>query len=283
MAFLVWQKIPFKQGKLRPGCAGEPRNVRLVWRQGHAGNVQRARRASSMRPEPAIAFCVFAEFEICFPPGKVGLMTLSSDTAIDGIVKSFGSDRSRLMDIVIAVQHRLATSATRRSRRSPRALASTPWKSRRWCPFMLSQPGARGRNRIRLSKTPISFMKGAKEVARAFEEALGLPLGETSARRRVHAGVDERHRHGRSGAGGSGQRHGPDRAHAGGCAADRRGALRRSGNKDRLPPTRRMPRTQRCCRKPSGAPSLVQAGPLLSGPLGPAAGIKAALALTPKR
>ncbi len=72
MAFLVWQKIPFKQGKLRPGCAGEPRNVRLVWRQGHAGNVQRARRASSMRPEPAIAFCVFAEFEICFPLARLG-------------------------------------------------------------------------------------------------------------------------------------------------------------------------------------------------------------------
>ena len=39
----------------------------------------------------------------------------------------------------------------------------------------------RGRFRIRLSKTPISFIKGAKEVARAFEETLGLSLGETSA------------------------------------------------------------------------------------------------------
>ncbi|MEI9981832.1 MAG: NAD(P)H-dependent oxidoreductase subunit E [Aliidongia sp.] len=39
----------------------------------------------------------------------------------------------------------------------------------------------RGRCRIRLSKTPISLMQGAKEVAAALELALGLHLGETSA------------------------------------------------------------------------------------------------------
>ena len=38
----------------------------------------------------------------------------------------------------------------------------------------------RGRFRIRLSKTPISFMKGAKDVAHAFEQALGLCIGQTS-------------------------------------------------------------------------------------------------------
>jgi [NiFe] hydrogenase diaphorase moiety large subunit len=38
----------------------------------------------------------------------------------------------------------------------------------------------RGRNRIRLSKTPVSFIKGAREVARAFERALGIRIGETS-------------------------------------------------------------------------------------------------------
>jgi [NiFe] hydrogenase diaphorase moiety large subunit len=38
----------------------------------------------------------------------------------------------------------------------------------------------RGHFRIRLSKTPISFMKGAQAVARAFEQALRLSIGATS-------------------------------------------------------------------------------------------------------
>jgi [NiFe] hydrogenase diaphorase moiety large subunit len=37
-----------------------------------------------------------------------------------------------------------------------------------------------GRFHIRLSNTPISVIKGARDVARAFEQALGLAMGETS-------------------------------------------------------------------------------------------------------
>jgi len=37
-----------------------------------------------------------------------------------------------------------------------------------------------GRSQIRFSKTPISMMKGALEVVRAFEVALGIPIGTTS-------------------------------------------------------------------------------------------------------
>ncbi len=54
----------------------------------------------------------------------------------------------------------------------------------------------RGRFRIRLSKTPISFMKGAKDVARAFEEALGVSIGETSADGAFTLEWDERHWYG---------------------------------------------------------------------------------------
>ena len=39
----------------------------------------------------------------------------------------------------------------------------------------------RGRVRIRLSKTPVSIMKGAQDVARAFEAALGIKIGEDAA------------------------------------------------------------------------------------------------------
>ena len=44
--------------------------------------------------------------------------------------------------------------------------------------FFTREP--RGRNRIRLSKTPISFIKGAEAVARAFEQALHVSMGGTS-------------------------------------------------------------------------------------------------------
>jgi hypothetical protein len=40
--------------------------------------------------------------------------------------------------------------------------------------------GKQGRSCIRLSKTPISFMKSAPAVAQAFEQTLGLSIGETS-------------------------------------------------------------------------------------------------------
>jgi [NiFe] hydrogenase diaphorase moiety large subunit len=39
----------------------------------------------------------------------------------------------------------------------------------------------RGRVRIRLSKTPVSILNGAQEVARAFESALGISMGEDTA------------------------------------------------------------------------------------------------------
>ncbi len=108
-------------------------------------------------------------------------MTLSSDTAIDGIVKSFGSDPSRLMDIVLAVQHHsghVSDDAIQAIAKGLGVHAVEIEEMVSFYAFLDRQP--RGRNRIRLSRTPIAFMKGAKEVACAFEQALSLPFSETS-------------------------------------------------------------------------------------------------------
>jgi [NiFe] hydrogenase diaphorase moiety large subunit len=109
-------------------------------------------------------------------------MTLPSAAAIETIVQEFGADRSRLMDIALAVQHRFGHLDGEAMRAIANGLGIHAVEVEdmvSFYAFLNTEP--RGSNRIRLSKTPISFMKGAKEVARAFEEALGLALGQTSA------------------------------------------------------------------------------------------------------
>ena len=101
---------------------------------------------------------------------------------MESIVKQFAADRSRLLDIVEAVQHRFGYVSDEAVQAIARGLGIHPVEVEDMLSFYAffdRQP--RGRNRIRLSKTPISFMKGAKEVARAFEEALGISVGGTSA------------------------------------------------------------------------------------------------------
>jgi [NiFe] hydrogenase diaphorase moiety large subunit len=135
--------------------------------------------------------------------------------------------------------------------------------------FFDRQP--RGRFRIRLSKTPISFMKGAKEVAHAFEVALGISIGNTSAdgaftlQWTSDIGMADQE----------------PAALINGVVLTRMtpadvpeilAALRH--NDDHATTTIEVP-------KASVSSSLVQAGPLLTGPFGSADGIKAALALTP--
>jgi len=141
---------------------------------------------------------------------------------------------------------------------------------------------ARGRNRIRLSKTPISLMKGAKEVAHAFEEALGLASGETSADGQFtlewtsDIGMADQE----------------PAALINGVvltaltAADVPqivAALRQSGNKGGLPPY--PPHAAKAAALPNATvrSSLVQPGPILSGPVGRGGGINAALAQPPEK
>jgi [NiFe] hydrogenase diaphorase moiety large subunit len=109
-------------------------------------------------------------------------MTMASAPSVEDIVQAFGSDRTRLMDIVIAVQQRFGHVDGDAVQAMAKALGMHGVEIEEMVSFYAffdRQP--KGRNRIRLSKTPISFMKGAQAVARAFERALGVSVGETSA------------------------------------------------------------------------------------------------------
>jgi [NiFe] hydrogenase diaphorase moiety large subunit len=109
-------------------------------------------------------------------------MSPSHNAVVENIVQKFAADRSRLMDIVLAVQQHFGHVSDDAVQAIATGLAIHPVDIEDMVSFYaFFNLEVRGRNRIRLSKTPISLMNGAKEVARAFEEALGVALGETSA------------------------------------------------------------------------------------------------------
>ena len=102
-------------------------------------------------------------------------------SSIHAIVQAVGSDRSRLMDIALAVQHRFGEISHEAVQAIAAELGIHPVEVEDMVSFYVFLDRApRGRNRIRLSKTPISFIKGAEAVARAFEQALDLTMGATS-------------------------------------------------------------------------------------------------------
>jgi [NiFe] hydrogenase diaphorase moiety large subunit len=101
--------------------------------------------------------------------------------AVQSIVKDFGGDRTRLMDMALAVQHRFGYASEDSVRSIATELGIHPVEIEDMISFYAFLNLERqGRNRIRLSRTPISLMKGAAEVGQAFEDALGLKLGKTS-------------------------------------------------------------------------------------------------------
>ena len=115
-------------------------------------------------------------------PGAAPSLNVKRDPAVARIVEEFAFDRSRLLDIVEAVQRRSGHVSNDAVQAIATDLGIHPVEVEDMISFYAffdRQP--RGQNRIRLSKTPISFMNGAKEVARAFEEALGISVGGTSA------------------------------------------------------------------------------------------------------
>ena len=108
-------------------------------------------------------------------------MTPEDSAAIDGFIQAVGADRTRLLDIVEQVQHRfgyVSDDAVHAIATGLGIHAVEVEDTVSFYAFLAREP--RGRFRIRLSKTPISFINGASEVARAFERALGLSIGETS-------------------------------------------------------------------------------------------------------
>jgi [NiFe] hydrogenase diaphorase moiety large subunit len=100
---------------------------------------------------------------------------------IEEIVGRFGKDRGQLMGIVHAVQARLGYV----SDASIDALAAALGIHRVEVADMVSfytflDRDPKGRIHIRLARTPISFMNGAEEVGQAFEQALGIRMGQTT-------------------------------------------------------------------------------------------------------
>jgi [NiFe] hydrogenase diaphorase moiety large subunit len=109
-------------------------------------------------------------------------MSDQETTIIQGIVDQFGQDRGRLLSIVQAVQGRLGYLP----RSATRALAAALHMHQvevedmvSFYTFLDREP--KGAFRVRLARTPVSFLRGAAEVARAFETALGIPMGGTTA------------------------------------------------------------------------------------------------------
>jgi [NiFe] hydrogenase diaphorase moiety large subunit len=170
------------------------------------------------------------------------------------------------MDMVIAVQQRFGHVGDEAIQALAKGLGIHAVEVEEMVSFYAffdSEP--RGRNRIRLSKTPVSFLKGAPDVARAFEDALGIRMGETTAdgaftlQWTSDIGLADQE----------------PAALVNGIAlaeltpADATLILAALGNAAEPP-------------KLATKSSLVQAGPLLSGPPTRAAGLKAALAMTPE-
>jgi len=196
-------------------------------------------------------------------------MTLPGVADIDGIVKEFGADRSRLMDIALAVQQafgRIDADAARAIAAGLGIHVVEVEDMVSFYAFFNSAP--RGSNRIRLSKTPVSLMKGAGEVARAFEQALGVTVGQTSADGAFtlewtsDIGMADQE-----------------------PAALVNGRILTDLTPDDVPRIISSLRQAGSASLPSAGvrSSLVHPGPLLTGPRGPAAGIAAALARSPEQ
>ncbi|MGA2289664.1 NAD(P)H-dependent oxidoreductase subunit E [Bradyrhizobium sp.] len=210
-------------------------------------------------------------------------MNANTDAAVEAIVREFAANRSRLLDIFEAVQYRFGFI----SDNAIEAIASGIGIHRVEIEDTLSfysflDRAPRGQFRIRLSKTPISFMKGAEDVARAFEAELGIELGATSLDGKFTLEWT-------SDIGMADQEPAAlvnrvvltalSPADVPGIV----GALRQLGNDGGLPPFPVHPSEGIMLPKARVASSLVQSGPLLSGARGRADGIVAALARSPDK
>jgi [NiFe] hydrogenase diaphorase moiety large subunit len=101
---------------------------------------------------------------------------------ISKIVADVGNDRTRLMDVIIAAQSQLGyvSDETLGEIASELGMAYVDvLDTASFYAFFSRQP--QGRCQIRFSKTPVSLMKGALDVMRAFEIAIDAPHGTTSA------------------------------------------------------------------------------------------------------
>jgi [NiFe] hydrogenase diaphorase moiety large subunit len=209
------------------------------------------------------------------------IVTMSCTSIVNEIVRTVNSDPTRLMDVVLAVQHRSGYVSNEAIRAIAGALSLHPVEveeTASFYAFFNRQP--RGHNRIRLSRTPISMIKGAEAVAGAFAKALDIPMGGTSAdglftlEWTSDIGMADQE---------------PAALINGIILTELApddvpailSALRLGATAGKLP--QYPPHAEDIGKLPKSTvrPSLVQPGPLLAGPLARAAGIKAAIARTP--
>jgi [NiFe] hydrogenase diaphorase moiety large subunit len=208
-------------------------------------------------------------------------MSANCISVVNEIVESFASDKGRLMDILLRVQQRFGHVGDEAVQAMATGLGIhhvDVEETISFYAFFNREP--RGRNRIRLSRTPISFIKGAEAIARAFEKALGVSMGGTSADGLFtlewtnDIGMADQE---------------PAALINGIILTELTpedvpailSTLRQQGGVGDLPPY--PPTAQDAAKIPKSRvrPSLVETGPLLTGPLVRAQGLKAALALAP--
>ncbi len=109
-------------------------------------------------------------------------MKQALETVVQDICRRFGSDRNRMMDIVMAVQQRLGCVSTEAMEIIARAVNTYRVEVESvvtFYSFLSVQP--QGRVIIRLCKDIVDWMKGYEEVANAMAKELGVTMGETTA------------------------------------------------------------------------------------------------------
>ncbi len=109
------------------------------------------------------------------------LMTASRDASVRQFIAEVGADPTRLLDVALAVQKRFGFVSAEAIALIAKGLglhAVVVEDTVSFYAFLDRAP--RGEFRIRLSKSPISLMKGAASIAAAFEAALGVSIGETT-------------------------------------------------------------------------------------------------------
>ncbi len=109
-------------------------------------------------------------------------VSAGADPTVAGLVAAYAGDRTRLLDIAIAVQAQFGCIDPAAIQAIAAGLQIHEVEVADMVSFYaLFSRHAGARIHIRLSNTPVSMLKGAKAVAAAFEAALGIAVGQTTA------------------------------------------------------------------------------------------------------
>jgi [NiFe] hydrogenase diaphorase moiety large subunit len=119
------------------------------------------------------------------PDAGTPVMTASLDTSVRQFIAEVGADPTRLLDVALAVQKRFGFVSAEAIALIAKGLGLHAVEVEDTVSFYAFLDRApRGEFRIRLSKSPVSLMKGAGGIAAAFEAALGISMGETTPDRK---------------------------------------------------------------------------------------------------